>query len=235
MPMTLRPESGEPRVRTDDTRPDHACADTEVHPAWQGPASKSPAPLHHFFECSCHTHPGNLGLIRGDGSPPSAALDARANQLAHYLLRRGLRPGDRVGLLLERSAHAYAALLAVLKCGSAFVPLDPSFPAERIAYIAGDADLRLLVTAAKFGDAVAGAECPILALDADAAAVAAEPASHLTLAENVDPLCYIIYTSGTTGRPKGVAAHHSTICNYLPAWSGVYSVTPPKPSYPRLT
>ena len=225
MPTPVRLDPGDLPVQRGDVTADLPCAETLVHQACPVSAPATPTRLHHFFERSCTANPRNLALVAGDDRLTYAALDARADQIAHHLLRRSVCAGDRVGLLLERSAPAYAALLAVLKCGAALVPLDPSFPAERIAYIAEDADLRLLVTAAKFGDAVAGARCPILALDADASVAASGPlAGSAEACKRAacgygadDPLCYIIYTSGTTGRPKGVAVHQSNICNYLRA------------------
>src|SRR5262249_46550331 len=111
----------------------------------------------------------------------------------------------RVGILLERSVHTYVALLAVLKCGAAFVPIDPSFPADRIAFIAEDADPALLLTTSGFGEAVAGVRCPVLALDSAAGDIARQPATRPGGDDGHDALAYIIYTSGTTGRPKGVA------------------------------
>ncbi len=235
MPMTFPLDSCEAALRTDDSHPELSCADTDVHPAWQRSAAKGLPHLHHFFERACDARSGSLALIAGDERLTYAALDARANRLAHHLVRRGVRPGDRVGLLLERSGNAYAALLAILKCGAAFVPLDPSFPAERIAFIAEDADFSLLLTTAKFGDAVAGVECPILALDADAGAIAHEPTARPQIDDKGDPLCYVIYTSGTTGRPKGVAIHHGNACNYLRACTEVYGVTPHDRVYQGIT
>src|SRR3954469_6107050 len=95
--------------------------------------------LHPLFEQSAARAPDQVALVCGGERLTYADLDRRANRLAHHLLAGGVRPGSRVGLLLERSVEAYAALLAVLKCGAAFVPLDCSFPADRIAYIAEDA------------------------------------------------------------------------------------------------
>jgi non-ribosomal peptide synthetase-like protein len=243
MPTPVRLDPGDLPVQRGDVTADLPCAETLVHQACPVSAPATPTRLHHFFERSCTANPRNLALVAGDDRLTYAALDARADQIAHHLLRRSVCAGDRVGLLLERSAPAYAALLAVLKCGAALVPLDPSFPAERIAYIAEDADLRLLVTAAKFGDAVAGARCPILALDADASVAASGPlAGSAEACKRAacgygadDPLCYIIYTSGTTGRPKGVAVHQSNICNYLRACASVYGVTPHDRVYQGIT
>jgi len=233
MPI-LRLDSAKSQTNA-DSHPDLHCADTAVEHDALGSLCKSTDRLHHFFERACDTHPGNTALIAGNERLTYGALEARANQLAQLLAYRGVRPGDRVGILLERSAWAYAALLAVLKCGAAFVPLDPSFPAERCAYIAEDAGLRLLLTTAKFGDAVAGVECPILAIDAEADAIVAEPITRLPITDNGDPLCYVIYTSGTTGRPKGVAINHRNVCNYLRACSAVYGLESKDRVYQGIT
>jgi non-ribosomal peptide synthetase component F len=167
------------------------------------PTLRTPKRLQEFFERTAATKSDNLALICGDQRLTYSALDAQANKLAHYLARHGVRPGDCVGLLLERSVHTYVALLAALKCGAAFVPLDPSFPAERLAFIAKDADLKCLLTTADFRDATAAVSCSVTALDTVAAAVAREPAERLSLPRTDESLAYIIYTSGTTGRPKG--------------------------------
>ena len=184
-----------------------------------------PKRLHYFFERQCNVNPEAIALICDTERLSYAELDARANQLANYLLRRGISSGNRVGILLERSVNTYVTLLAVLKCGAAFVPLDPSFPQDRIAFIALDASLNLLVTTDKFGDATAGICCQILFLDSLAAAIAIVPATPIAIADSEDELCYIIYTSGSTGRPKGVAVNHSNICNFLTVCTPIYGVT----------
>ena len=201
----------------------------------EGPGVKTPFLLHHFFEHAVDAHPNAPALRCADERLSYADLDAQANRLAHYLVRRGVRPGDRVGLLFERSVHTYVALLAVLKCGAAFVPLDASFPAERLAYIAGDADLRMTLTTTQFGDALDAIGCTVVALDAVAAVVAAEPGTRLQLPALHDSLTYIIYTSGTTGRPKGVAINQSHICNFLQACTAVYALTASDRVYQGMT
>src|SRR5262245_61790937 len=99
--------------------------------------------LHHLFEQSAELAPNQTALVCGGERLTYAELDRRANRLAHHLIASGVSPGSRVGLLVERTAEAYAALLAILKCGAAFVPLDCSYPADRIAFIAEDAGLEL--------------------------------------------------------------------------------------------
>ena len=182
--------------------------------------------LHQFFENTCDRTPDALALVCGMERLSYAALDARANQLAHYLRNHyDLRPGDRVGILLERSTNTYVALLAVLKCGAAFVPIDPSYPADRVAFIAEDAAPALLLTTSVFRETVAAVSCPHLALDSAADRIAWQPTTRPDLDDDGDALCYIIYTSGTTGRPKGVAINQSNICNFLTVCTPIYGVT----------
>jgi non-ribosomal peptide synthetase-like protein len=185
-----------------------------------------PRRLHYFFERQCDTKPNALALISGQEHISYADLEAQANQLANYFVCDGIRIGDRIGILLERSVYTYVTLLAILKCGAVFVPLDPSFPSERIAFIAEDASVDLLVTTAGFKETIAGVCCRVLALDLAAAAIAQQPTTRITISDITDELCYIIYTSGTTGRPKGVAVNHSNICNFLTVCTPLYGVTP---------
>lgn len=180
--------------------------------------------LHHFFEKSCDERPNVIALICGNECLRYAELDERANRLAHHLIRLGVQPGDRVGLFLERSVDMYTTLLAILKAGAAFVPLDPSFPPYRVAFIADDASLRLLVTAGPLAAAAAAATCPVLILDQANDAIASEAATRPQFSQALDALGYIIYTSGTTGRPKGVAIHQSSICPFISACASIYGV-----------
>ena len=190
-----------------------------------GIAEVPPTGLHYFFQKRCDADPDNLALICGSERMSYAKLEAQANQLANYFVSNGIGLGNRVGILLERSVHTYVTLLAVLKCGAAFVPLDPSFPEDRIIFIAEDASLDLLVTTASFKEAIIGICCEVLPLDLAAAAIAQQPRTRLTIPDTKNELCYIIYTSGSTGRPKGVAVNHSSICNFLAVCTPIYGVT----------
>src|SRR5947209_146282 len=153
-------------------------------PRDRGPAScqSGASSLHHYFERTVDAHPLSPALVCGREVYTYADLEARANQLAHHLRHLGVGPGDCVGLLLERSLHTYVSLLATLKCGATFVPLDTSFPAERLAFIADDADLRLLITSSSFEGAASDLPCVALFLDA-ALSVATEPSSRLKIVQ----------------------------------------------------
>jgi len=151
-------------------------------------------------------------------------LDRRANQLARVLVRRGVRPGDRIGLLLDKSAGTYVAMLAVMKANAAYVPLDAGFPIERIRFIAGDADLRAIVSTSCFADKLSALDLSHVLIDRESVAITAELDEPITdeVAGTADQTCYIIYTSGTTGNPKGVIVEHPSICNFVRVASELY-------------
>ena len=136
-------------------------------------------------------------------------LDRRANQIAHTLRAQGVRDGDRVGVCLERSLDLVVCLLAVMRAGAAYVPMDPSYPAERLAYTAKDAGLSIVVTAlADFpvqGSLRRIDPARLFALAADA------PTTAPPQGVGPDDAAYVIYTSGSTGRPKGVVVPHRNV------------------------
>jgi non-ribosomal peptide synthetase-like protein len=211
---------------------------TELAQIWNAPeAAGSPGPprLHHLFEASCDSAPGAAAVVCGTRRITYRELDQRANRLAHLLARRGAGPGRTVGILLERSVDTYVALLGVLKSGAAFVPIDPSFPDDRVAFIAEDAGLSLLLTASQWSGTVAGLACPSLRLDVDAALLAAMPDTRAAVPEAGDPLCYVIYTSGSTGWPKGVAVGHSSVCGFLEVAAPIYGVEASDRVYQGMT
>jgi non-ribosomal peptide synthetase-like protein len=196
---------------------------------------EQPARLHHFFERQADARGDALAVVSGADRLTYASLDARANRLAQYLLSRGAGPGRTVGILLNRSTHTYVALLAVLKAGSAFVPMDPSYPGDRVAFMAADAGLALILTTSDLAASHTGLPCPAVCLDRESSAVGAMPSTRPFLSEEGDALAYIIYTSGTTGRPKGVAVTHANICHFLSVCAPVYAVGPSDRVYQGMT
>jgi non-ribosomal peptide synthetase-like protein len=165
-------------------------------------------------------------------------LDARANQLARFLVaRQGVRPGDRVALLFDEAVDGYLGMLAVLKAHAAYVPLDPGFPPDRLAYITSDSGARTVLSHSRLARLVPGGTRAVF-LDEAAEQVAAEGDGRLGLdetGEQAGDLCYVIYTSGTTGRPKGVAVSHASICNFVRVAAATYGITDTDRVYQGLT
>ncbi|GAA4474371.1 non-ribosomal peptide synthetase [Rhodococcus olei] len=202
-------------------------------------APRPPAPprrLEHVFESTCDRTPGALALECEGSTFTYAELEWRANQLAHHLISLRAGVGARIAILLERSPHTYIALLAVLKAGAAFVPIDPASPADRVDYITGDAGVDLVLTSASFADLLAPLGVPWTEVDGEAELISAQPVTrpvfHVT---HRDPAAYIIYTSGSTGRPKGVEVAQSSICNFLDIVPTVYDVRPTDRVYQGMT
>ena len=139
-------------------------------------------------------------------------LDEAANRLAHLLTGHGAGPGQCVALLFSRSAEAIVAILAVLKTGAAYLPIDPALPAARIEFMLADAAPIAAITTAGLADRLDG--CDLAVIDVDDPRIDTQPSTALP-APAPDDIAYIIYTSGTTGVPKGVAVTHHNVTQLL--------------------
>ena len=179
--------------------------------------------------------PNSVALVTSDMCVTYGELEDRANQLTHYLEALGIGQDARVGILLHRSVHTYVSMLAVLKAGGAFVPIDAASPPDRVAYIAEDASLDLIISSSDLAGPVAGLSCRILDIDTAAAVVDSYPRVRLAVELTGNPTCYIIYTSGSTGRPKGVEVAQSSICNFIRVVSEIYDVRPDDRVYQGMT
>ncbi|MEX5270373.1 Pls/PosA family non-ribosomal peptide synthetase [Kocuria sabuli] len=165
-------------------------------------------------------------------------LDERSNRLARRLLELGVGPGDRVALLFDHAVPAYAAMLAVLKVHAAYVPLDPGFPEDRVAYIIDDAGVSLVLTLACLRDRASAVDVPLLCLDEDHARIDGQNASRPSIPEDESggaEVAYLIYTSGSTGRPKGVIIEHASICNFVRVAAENYGITSRDRVYQGMT
>ncbi|WP_327064990.1 non-ribosomal peptide synthetase [Kitasatospora sp. NBC_01302] len=151
----------------------------------------------------------------GAASLSYAELDRAADRLAHHLAARGAGPGQLVGVALERGTDLPVALLAVLRTGAAYVPLDPDYPAARLAVMTEDAGLALTVTTGRLAARIPVPREALVLLDEHAAAIAAGPAGPLPEVASPDHTAYVIFTSGSTGRPKGVRIAHRSLVNLL--------------------
>ncbi|HET6762194.1 MAG TPA: amino acid adenylation domain-containing protein, partial [Longimicrobiaceae bacterium] len=179
--------------------------------AWNATATEYPrdASVPALFAAQAQATPDAVALTAADGKAITyAELDARANRIARHLRARGVTRGTRVGLSVDRSPELIAALLGIVKAGAAYVPLDPSYPAERLAYMAGDADVTHLVVLDAVPDALAGFAGDVIRLETNAQVIAGLSPDAVDVDLTGDDLCYVIYTSGSTGQPKGVAVPH---------------------------
>jgi len=168
-----------------------------------------------LIEAQAGATPQATALIADGVELSYAALNAQANRLAHYLRSRGAGPEQLVGIFAERSQAMVVALLAVLKAGAAYVPLDPDQPDQRLAYMLEDSGASLLLTQQHLLGRLPGNGREVLCLDRDAGQFAGSPDSNPSLLSHPDQLAYCIYTSGTTGRPKGAGNSHAALCNRL--------------------
>nr|WP_245227942.1 non-ribosomal peptide synthetase [Pseudomonas sp. PvP027] len=170
--------------------------------------------IHGMFEAQVERTPDALAVVHGEQRLTYGELNEQANRLAHALRKQGVQPDSRVGICVERSAEMVVGLLAILKAGGGYVPLDPAYPAERIAYMLQDsAPAAVLVQTATQG-LLADVSVPVINLDLSHwqdESVQNPQVKGLTSAH----LAYLIYTSGSTGLPKGVMIEHRNTVNFL--------------------
>jgi amino acid adenylation domain-containing protein len=164
--------------------------------------------VHDLFEAQVRERPDAVALVWGDESLTYAELDARANRLANHLVRLGVGPDARVGVLLERSAELIVSILAVLKAGGCYVPLDPGYPPERLRLMLADSSVRVLLSRGDLAGAVEAGDLDVIHLDEAADALASESVEAPRSGATAENLAYIVYTSGSTGKPKGVMVAH---------------------------
>ncbi|MFD0727708.1 AMP-binding protein, partial [Lysobacter brunescens] len=173
--------------------------------------------LHELFEQQAARTPDRIALRHGQAVLTYAQLDARANRIAAALRARGAGPGTLVGVCLPRGIDLVVAILAILKSGAAYVPMDPDYPVERLRYIATDAALDCVLGAPATRHCVDG--LPLELIDVtDLARFEAQPDSSVAVSMDNAALAYLIYTSGTTGQPKGVMIEHRNAVAFL-AWA----------------
>ena len=171
--------------------------------------------VHALFSQQAARTPDRIAIATSSRSMSYAALERRSNQLAHHLRRRGVGRHSRVGICLDRSERLVVAVLGVLKAGAAYVPLDPMYPRDRLAFMVSDTGMPLVVTETGVREQAPLQGMEVVLLDDEAAWLAAEPYTGPNIPTDGDDLAYVIYTSGSTGTPKGVAVPHRSVVNFL--------------------
>ncbi|MCP4654590.1 MAG: amino acid adenylation domain-containing protein, partial [bacterium] len=190
---------------------------------WNDTASAEPpgALFHELFASWAERRPDAVALVFEDQRLSCRELDRRADQLARLLRDRGARDAGRlerpVGICVERSPEMVVGILGILKAGGAWLPLDPEYPRERLAFMAADAGVRTILTRKRFLGSLPEREAEVICLDSERAAVAAESTARIASPTTAEHPAYVIYTSGSTGRPKGVVVKHRGLANLVAA------------------
>ncbi|WP_437681732.1 amino acid adenylation domain-containing protein [Sorangium sp. So ce131] len=186
---------------------------------WGFNRSERPYPqhrcLHELFEAQAARTPERVALVFEAERLTYAELNRRANQLAHHLRRHGVGPDTVVAVVAERSVELVVALYGVLKAGGAYLPIDPTYPSERIRVLLEDAASPVVLTQEKWRSGLPETSAHVVCVDADWSEIAPESGDDLRPVSGPDHLAYVIYTSGSTGRPKGVENSHRGIVNRL--------------------
>lgn len=182
--------------------------------------------VHQLFEAQVQRTPDNIAAAFGNQLLTYQELNAKANQLAHYLQTQKVQPENLVAVCLERSLELIVAILAILKAGAAYLPLDPVYPQQRLADMLSDSRTLLLLTQHSLAPTFSQFKGTLLELDKDwSGTIASLNSNNPTSKVKPENLAYTIYTSGSTGKPKGVTIAHRNLVNYLSWCLQVYPVT----------
>ncbi|MGA9773578.1 MAG: amino acid adenylation domain-containing protein [Blastocatellia bacterium] len=180
--------------------------------------------IHHLFEQQAERTPNRLAIAYEDQHITYEDLNRRANQLASFIQTLNFTPESLIALCFERGINMVIGLLGVLKAGAAYVPIDPSHPKERTAFILNNSQARLILTERRIVESLPG-DTRVISVDSDWALIAACPAHNLVAKATAQSLAYVIYTSGSTGSPKGVQITHENVVNFLSSMKQLLDVT----------
>jgi amino acid adenylation domain-containing protein len=168
--------------------------------------------IHEIFEQQARRQPSAIALLCGERATTYGELNGNANQFAAYLREHGVGPGTLVGICMDRSIEMICAILAVLKAGAAYVPLDPSYPQERLNFMIKDSEAPVVITVELFEDVLSESGVKVISLSRVWPLVEKHSRENVTIrAGETCDLAYVIYTSGSTGTPKGVAVPHRAV------------------------
>jgi amino acid adenylation domain-containing protein len=174
-----------------------------------------PQCVHQFFEAQVGRTPDAVALIFEGQRLTYRELNERADKLARYLRRSGVETDALVAICVERSVEMVVGILGILKAGAAYVPLDPAYPTDRLAYMLDDCRSKVLLTKERLRTTLPAHDARVICLDTDWAEIEDELEQSPTISISADNLAYVIYTSGSTGKPKGAMNTHRAVCNRL--------------------
>uniref|UniRef100_A0A2P1CYX6 AptA n=1 Tax=Fischerella sp. CENA298 TaxID=1622126 RepID=A0A2P1CYX6_9CYAN len=167
--------------------------------------------IHELFAAQVEKTPDNIAVVFDEQKLTYQELNRRANKVAHYLQSLGVGREVLVGICVERSLDAIAGLLGILKAGGAYLPLDPTYPQERLSFMLSDSQVQVLLTQQKFVDEFSASGVKTVCLDSDWKSINGQSHENPTSDVTAENLAYVIYTSGSTGTPKGVAVPHRAV------------------------
>src|SRR5262249_53332520 len=182
--------------------------------------------IHQLFEEQVERTPDAVAVAYEEQSLTYRELNSRANQLAHHLRAMGVGPEELVGICLERSIEMVVGLLGVLKAGGAYLPLDPAYPKERLAFILEDADVPIILTQQRLTPRLPHRNARVVCLDTDLPIIARHSGQNTTCVTSAEQVAYLLYTSGSTGQPKGVLGVHRATLNALNWMWSTYPFSP---------
>jgi non-ribosomal peptide synthetase component F len=177
-----------------------------------------------YFESNVNSNPNAFAVEFEDRALTYAELNTRVNQLAHYLIQNGAKAETLIPICLERSFEMLIGILAILKSGAAYVPIDPEYPTDRITYMLEDIKSEIVLTTSAFKSLLSAATKPIL-LDSDSSLISSQSSENPNIKIGMQDLAYVIYTSGSTGKPKGVMNQHDGLINRLQWTQQNYGLT----------
>jgi amino acid adenylation domain-containing protein len=195
---------------------------------WSGTTREDlPAePILHLFEEQALQEPEKDAVVYRDQRLSYGELNRRANQLAHYLCHHDAGPGTIIGICIDRSIEMVTAILGVLKSGAAYVPLDPTYPDERLAYMIADAGIQTVLTNRELEQELPATQSKVIVINDDSQGISRFSDSDPEQSVSPEDLAYIIYTSGSTGKPKGVMISHGNLAHATEARIGYYDNLP---------
>jgi amino acid adenylation domain-containing protein len=182
--------------------------------------------IHELFTAQVERTPDAIALVFDNEKISYGELSDRTNQLAHYLQKLGVTAEVLVGICLERSPEMIVAMLAIMKAGGAYLPLDPNYPPERLSFMVNDAQIPILITDENLVERLGKTEIKVICLDKDGRIIAQEKATNPISKITINNLAYVIYTSGSTGKPKGVEIEHRGLLNLIFWHQKAFSVSP---------
>ncbi|MBD2521589.1 non-ribosomal peptide synthetase [Nostoc sp. FACHB-133] len=180
--------------------------------------------IHQLFEAQVEKTPNSIAVVFKEEQLTYQELNHQANKIAHYLQIWGVKPEVLVGICVERSLEMIIGMLGILKAGGAYIPLDPTYPKERLSFMLSDSQVQVVLTQEKFVEELTASGAKLICLDTGWESFQRESHENLSSGAAPENLAYVIYTSGSTGTPKAVLIQHQGVCNLVQAQIKLFDV-----------